>query len=266
MSIPNEDELLERARAGMTPSREDKAQMRSRLLTSVAAVGAGAGVAGTAATGAASVGLGTKVLVLALGVSVASAVGYATFSAPAEEVEVASAPDVPSGLRRRPRAAHAPAPRPMAEPEPTEELVPDPEQEPVAEREPPASAPLEQASSGAAPSGAGAAPPSARAARAPRPVPAAAAPADSLREESALIARARAALRQGDAAAALRALAAHRARFPEGFLSEERDVQQVRALCARGDRAAAEAAARRFGAEHPGSLHLDALADPCAER
>ncbi len=82
---------------------------------------------------------------------------------------------------------------------------------------------------------------------------------EALRAERTLIERARTALTRTDAAAALEALRAHRARFPRGQLAEERDVLEVTALRMRGDDSAARDAAKRFQKNHPDSLLGDAL-------
>jgi len=82
---------------------------------------------------------------------------------------------------------------------------------------------------------------------------------EALRSERALLERAGVALAKGDANGALEALEAHRARFPKGNLAEERDALVVKALSARGDAAAAQAAAAKFRADHPDSLQGDPL-------
>ena len=80
-------------------------------------------------------------------------------------------------------------------------------------------------------------------------------PRDHLREESVLLARARAQLRGGDARAAQLTLSRMRTKFPRGALSQEREVLVIEALAARGNAAAAERNARTFIAEHPESPH-----------
>lgn len=59
-------------------------------------------------------------------------------------------------------------------------------------------------------------------------------PADSLQEETKLLATAHAALARGDAAAALAALDQHAARFPRGALAPERRAARAMALCKQG--------------------------------
>lgn len=84
---------------------------------------------------------------------------------------------------------------------------------------------------------------------------AAASTADTLRAERALLTAARAALDADDPAAALAALDRHAARFPTGILAEERTATRVRALCAAGRRADADAARDAFLARWPRSVH-----------
>lgn len=76
---------------------------------------------------------------------------------------------------------------------------------------------------------------------------------DRLAAEVALIDRARAQLAAGDAAAALALLEAHAREFSGGSLAVAREAARVEALCLQGERAGAEAAARRLLAQLPGS-------------
>lgn len=87
---------------------------------------------------------------------------------------------------------------------------------------------------------------------APDPVVADEAPADPLLEVRGL-ARARAALRDGDAEAALRLLDAHRREHPQSAYDEERDLLVVAALCDAGRPDDARTAAAKFRRAHPGS-------------
>jgi hypothetical protein len=82
---------------------------------------------------------------------------------------------------------------------------------------------------------------------------------DPLTEESALLTRARAALRTGDAAGAERMLQRMGAEFPRGVLEQERQVLSIEVLAARGDTAAAKARAREFTRAHPTSPHTARL-------
>jgi hypothetical protein len=78
---------------------------------------------------------------------------------------------------------------------------------------------------------------------------------DHLREESLLLARARAELRGGNARAAQAILARMQTKFPRGALSQEREVLVIESLAARGNTVAAERSARVFVAAHPESPH-----------
>lgn len=78
------------------------------------------------------------------------------------------------------------------------------------------------------------------------------APSDPLLEVRGL-ARARAALRDGDAKSALRLLDAHRREHPQSAYDEERDLLVVAALCDAGRSDDARAAAAKFRRAHPGS-------------
>ncbi len=128
----DEDELLRRARAGMTPSLDDKAAMRARLLTTAAAAGAAGATAVTASGAAASASLATKALVVVALAAFAGVGGYVALgpgsSEPADADRVSAvdqtpreaSPDAPRGAR--------PGERPSgdlgaAEPGPTEAAV-----------------------------------------------------------------------------------------------------------------------------------------------
>ncbi len=76
---------------------------------------------------------------------------------------------------------------------------------------------------------------------------------DALREESALIARARDALHGGDPSGALAILDTARTRFPNGVLGQERQVLGIEALAASGDRDGAARQARSFLQKYPKS-------------
>jgi len=94
----------------------------------------------------------------------------------------------------------------------------------------------------------------------------AAAPASSsatLEREVAALRAVRTALRDGDAARALAALAGYAQEFPEGALSEEADVLRVEALCALNRRDEATHAAASFLERHPQSLHAARVARGC---
>ena len=79
--------------------------------------------------------------------------------------------------------------------------------------------------------------------------------ADRLSRESALLVKARAALRTGNVAEASALLTRLETQFPRGVLAQEREVLRIELLHARGDRAAAAARARAFIAANPKSPH-----------
>jgi outer membrane protein assembly factor BamD (BamD/ComL family) len=76
-----------------------------------------------------------------------------------------------------------------------------------------------------------------------------------LREESDRVAEARAALRRGDASAALAQLEQIRTRFPAGGLVQEREALTIEALARSGRRADASARAAAFLRAYPTSVH-----------
>jgi hypothetical protein len=78
---------------------------------------------------------------------------------------------------------------------------------------------------------------------------------DRLSAESALLTRARAELRNGNAAAAQQSLNRLRANFPHGVLGQEREVLTIEVLAARGNAEAARRRAQAFIAAYPKSPH-----------
>ncbi len=78
---------------------------------------------------------------------------------------------------------------------------------------------------------------------------------DRLGAESALLTRARAQLRHGDAPAAQQTLDQLRTKFPKGVLGQEREVLAIEVLAARGNGDAARKRARAFIAAYPSSPH-----------
>jgi hypothetical protein len=86
-----------------------------------------------------------------------------------------------------------------------------------------------------------------------------------LEEEVAVLDRATAALRKGDAAHALQWLAEHERRFPSGRLVDVRKATRVRALCRLGRDAQARAEAAVLQREHPGSNVAQGVPLDCSE-
>lgn len=74
--------------------------------------------------------------------------------------------------------------------------------------------------------------------------------------ESSLVAREQSALQQGDPSAALAAAAEHAKAYPNGSLSQERELFAIDALLRLGRREEAEQRAARFRARWPDSVHL----------
>lgn len=87
-----------------------------------------------------------------------------------------------------------------------------------------------------------------------------------LEAELRLVAGIRAALRRGDADAALAAIAAHRRDFKAGALIQERDAHEVEAVCAAGRGDEARALADAFVRRWPESTHRARVAAACPRR
>ncbi len=87
--------------------------------------------------------------------------------------------------------------------------------------------------------------------------------ADRLAEEVAILSRATSELRGGKPADALRLLNEHQQRFPGGRLVEERRAARIQALCALGNRAAAESELARLARSSPRSPHLARAQQAC---
>lgn len=86
----------------------------------------------------------------------------------------------------------------------------------------------------------------------------------SLKDQQRLLERAQAALRSGDALAALAVVREHQVRFPSTAFEEERAVLSIKALLAVGRRAEARAEARRFQARFATSMFSGAVASALA--
>lgn len=85
-----------------------------------------------------------------------------------------------------------------------------------------------------------------------------------LKAESALLARARKALQDGDPAAALGPLERHAARFPDGLLAEERLALAATARCRSGDLTGGRRLAGELAERFPGSLLAGRVREACA--
>jgi len=232
----HEDDPFTRALREDLPESADAARLRARLVS--AGVLAGAVVAPGAAVGAAAGagGLSAKLVALPLALKVGASLALAgAVAAPVvSQFSEARQAETRGVLAARPVATARPAPRvedtvrleglgnsepSVAEPEPA---VAAPERVVVARAAPPA--PPERDAAGTAP--------------AARTLPSVASftepagPVDegSLRQETALMERALAALRRGDVASARQALAEHASRFPNGHLVRERERALERTL------------------------------------
>lgn len=104
-----------------------------------------------------------------------------------------------------------------------------------------------------------AAPPLEASASRGKPVPA----ADRLAEEVSILSKATSELRGGRPAEALRLLTDHQRRFPAGRLVEERRAAKIQALCALGNRQAAESELGRLARSAPRSPHLARAQQAC---
>jgi hypothetical protein len=229
--------LLSDERDAAPPSAEARSRVRGRLQATLgAAVLGAAATAGSVATPAAAGTLATtgkltavagKPMALALAVKVGIAVcGVGAVGATAYLARHTTPPRVAAPTTSAPIAPTFVAPAAPS--------VPLPPPAPSVATTPPL--PLPSAPSVAAP-----------------------APHRSLREERALLERARAALADDDAAGALAAVERHARRFPDGQLVEERDSLRVRALAAAGDRDEARRRADEFARRYPESLFLPSV-------
>lgn len=111
-------------------------------------------------------------------------------------------------------------------------------------------------------------PPSPRPRRPTTPAPAVDPELDAAKRlvaETALLRRARVALRDGDATRAIAAADEHRRTFADGELAEEIAFVRLSALCAAGRIADGKAAARSFATRWPGSPLATRAAQACAD-
>lgn len=99
------------------------------------------------------------------------------------------------------------------------------------------------------------------AAEAPAPSSAARRPSDRLAEEVAILSRAETELHAGRYSSALRVLDEHERKFPRGTLAQERLAARIRALCALGRTADADAALARLSRS---SVHEGRTRAACA--
>jgi hypothetical protein len=93
-----------------------------------------------------------------------------------------------------------------------------------------------------------------------------AAPTSTLDREMQLLKRAQVAQAAGRPSEALSILAEHAQQFPNGKLSESREVARVIALCQAGQAQASRSAAERFLAARPNSPFASRVRGACAEK
>ncbi|MBV1859322.1 MAG: hypothetical protein KUG77_12980, partial [Nannocystaceae bacterium] len=89
-------------------------------------------------------------------------------------------------------------------------------------------------------------------------------PVSTLAQENAMLVRAQAALRRGDAEQALRETAVHASRFPDGVLTDVRAVVRIEALCVLNKAPQARAEASLLLKQHPTMTSRRRLAKSCA--
>jgi hypothetical protein len=89
---------------------------------------------------------------------------------------------------------------------------------------------------------------------------------DLVAEEVALLGEARTALGAGEANKAIKLLARHRKRFPNGLLANERDVSWITALCVLGRVDEARTKAQAFLRAHGSSPHAAKVRASCGGR
>lgn len=231
--------LLDALQADDSPTAEDAARMKRRILLGVsagAATATGVGLAKAGVTGSSLTSVGMKWLWTAGAVATLSAGAY-TYSflkeTEGKEVPRTEAPSV------------AEAPRPA----PSEPLRSDSEEEGLSPSEP-ASAETPLA-------------PTPRKIASNAPQKSESSTATDLKQEAALLSRAQAALQSGDTQAALVALAQHQKDFPRGVLSGEREAAFSIAWCQSGDLERGRARAERFLAKSADSPMVQRLKRAC---
>jgi hypothetical protein len=217
--------VLDAGRDLDNPTNAARERARRAVLARIAA----AGTVAALSTGATAAAVPTMKIMVPVIVALAGGVGggvwyHAKHQAPIHSAEVVATVST--------RVAPPPAPVPALEP-------PAPAPEPPAAPVPPLRAHHWQRGP-------------IRSAIATRHVPAAAPPSDSLQDETALLARANAALRTGDTGAGLALLDDYDRRFPSGTLREETAATRIIARCQAAIPGTVDAA-RRFIEQHPHS-------------
>jgi hypothetical protein len=221
---PLSQELLDAARGGHTPPPHVRDRVRTRVISRV---GAAAFASSTLAT-AAWIKIAAPIAVLAIGTSAY----FVAKRPPAQE--------------QQPVIVAAPPP-PIATTIETPALPPEPLVTATATTPPAHPIPPPNVTHVAA-----------------APPPAVEIAPPSIKDETALLLNAQAAIREGDATRALSLLDDHAKRFPEGALAEERDASRVLALCAANRKDEARKEGQAFLATHPKSPAATRVRSSCA--
>jgi hypothetical protein len=225
---PEAEELVRAGRAALRPSDADRERVLQALLPRLDAGLAGAGISEASRVSALAKSTLIKVTTVLVGLGVAGGGLYGLLRPePPPAISAASVPAEPAATRPAPiHESPGSAPSGVPQARAAEKL----------EFEPAAAIPQAQSAEK-------------RAAGAPRP-------ADSLAQEVAILSRASSELHAGRPAAALKALAEHQRKFPNGALAQERASARVQALCAMGQSRAAQGELARLAKGSPSSPHV----------
>ena len=278
--------ILDAGRGAERLSARRKAQLRGRVMAAVAAgagtagalSGAAAGTSSLAGAAAETASLGAAAETASLGAA-AKAAGVSLFAKVGLAVAVTTIGAgglLWSRANQGPPAALTTQDVSEAAQAPSGQALSD---APAASQAPAPAAPADEASAAVAPpaaslggvGGSGPAAPQPVAAASSTPKPSStteagtAAAADSLPEETRLLAAVHAALSRGDAAAALALLDEHAARFPRGALVPERRAARAMTLCKLGRAADGRSEAGALYGEGSNSPLADKIRRACAK-
>jgi hypothetical protein len=249
-----ERDLLESVRDPEPPDAA-RAAVWAALATRLPPPPSGGGGAGGA--GAAKGGLGVLSKIIG-GIVIATALaGGGVFAVRARSTTPRTTPTIalaPTTTEAPPTVASGDVPSPSPPPPSTATDAP---LAPIAPKTSAAHRHTTPSSHGAAPSPSATSAPAhtSEAPETPSSKPTEAPRADALREESALVGRARDALRRGDTKTALTLVEEARTRFPQGILVQEREVVAIEALAKGGDADGASRRASAFLRAFPSSPH-----------
>lgn len=253
----SDERSLLRGAGDPEPPKEAHGAVWAALATRLPPGGGGGGApgAGGGAAGAKGLSLLAKALLVSAIAATVGTGGYLAWRSAAKPAPkaaatvVTSTPPEPTGTA----IAQTPPTATVAEIAPTAApIAPAPRPHKPDAKRPTASAP-------AIPTHATTSEPPAPAAPAPSPTavdpPAPTTAVDALRDERALLASARDALRKGDGRGALAILQTAQSRHPNGVLGQEREVLAIEALAQTGDRDSASKRASAFLKAFPNSPH-----------